>query len=201
MERMLDADYLLVVRAQRGDRAAFEELVRRTSRLVFARVYLETGDSHQAEDIVQDTLLTAYRTLGQLTQPEKFRAWLLRIAQNNTLNVIRHNNCKKRTPEPEILKLRQQAILSVVGPAEQAEQDELKQKVLVILRDMPEEYRLPLTLRYLVGADYETIQTQMGLSKAAVRGLLHRGLQRLRVEMHKVLGEACPELAGRASDG
>jgi RNA polymerase sigma-70 factor (ECF subfamily) len=69
MECMLDADFILVVRAQRGDRAAFEELVRRTSRLVFARLYLETGDRHQTEDLVQETLLTAFRTLGQLTQP------------------------------------------------------------------------------------------------------------------------------------
>lgn len=192
---MLDADFILVVRAQRGDRAAFEELVRRTSRLVFARMYLETGDTHQAEDLVQETLMTAYRMLGQLTQPEKFRPWLLRIAQNLATNAVRHDSRKKRTPNHEILKLRQEAILSVIGPAEQAEQDELKQKVLGVLRDMPEEYRLPLTLRYLVGADYDTIQTQTGLSKGSLRGLLHRGLQRLRDEMRKLIGEAVPQSA------
>ena len=65
---MIDSELTLVKRAQRGDHAAFEELVRRTSRLVFARLYLETGDTHQAEDLLQDTLLTAYRTMGQLAQ-------------------------------------------------------------------------------------------------------------------------------------
>lgn len=192
---MLDADYLLVVRAQRGDRAAFEELVRRTSRLVYARLYLETGDTHATEDLTQETMLTAFRTLPQLTQPEKFRAWILRIAQNLSINAIRYESRKKRTPEPEILKLRQEAVLTVVGPAEQAEEDELKQKVLGILRELPEEYRLPLTLRYLVGADYDTIQTQMGLTKGAVRGLLHRGIERLRAEMQKLMGEAYPQSA------
>ncbi len=192
---MLDAEYLLVVRAQRGERAAFEELVRRTSRLVYARLYLETGDTHQSEDLTQETLLTAFRTLTQLTQPEKFRGWILRIAQNLCINAVRHDSRKKRTPEPEILKIRQEAILSVVGPAEQAEQDELKQKVLAILRELPEEYRLPLTLRYLVGADYDTIQMQMGLSKGAVRGLLHRGIERLRGEMQKLMGDAYPQSA------
>jgi RNA polymerase sigma-70 factor (ECF subfamily) len=195
MERMLDADYLLVVRAQRGDRAAFEELVRRTSRLVFARLYLETGDTHQTEDLVQETLLTAFRTLGQLSQPEKFRGWLLRIAQNLAINANRYDSRKKRTPDPGILKLRQDANLNVLGPDEQVEQDELRHKVLAILREMPEEYRLPLTLRYLVGADYETIQTQMSLSKGAVRGLLHRGMQQLRAEMQKLMGEAYPQSA------
>ena len=191
---MLDADDSLVIRTQRGDRAAFEELVRRTSRLVFARLYLETGDSHQAEDLLQETLLTAYRMIGQLTQPDRFRAWLLRIAQNLAVNASRRETRKKRTPVPEILKLRQD-LLTVSRPDEQVEQDELRDQVLAVLREMPEEYRLPLTMRYLVGADYDTIQTQLGLTKGSVRGLIHRGMQRLRAELHKVLGEAYPQSA------
>jgi RNA polymerase sigma-70 factor (ECF subfamily) len=190
---MLDADFILVVRAQRGDRAAFEELVRRTSRLVYARIYLDVGDTHHAEDLTQETLLTAYRTLGQLTQAEKFRPWLLRIAQNIAINAIRHDSRKKRTPEPDILRIRQDTILAVVNPAEQAEQDDLKQKMLAMLRELPEEYRLPVTLRYLVGADYDTIQTQMGLTKGAVRGLLHRGIAKLRGEMQKLMGDDYPQ--------
>src|SRR3989449_10698402 len=102
---MTEAEIELVRTARNGDRPAFEELVRRTSRLVFARMYLETGDTHAAEDLVQETLLTAYRMLGQLTQPEKFRPWLLRIAQNHSHNAIRHDTRKKRTQDPEILKL------------------------------------------------------------------------------------------------
>ena len=53
---MIEADKSLVERAQLGDRAAFEELVRRCSRLVYARLYLEVGDSHHAEDLLQETL-------------------------------------------------------------------------------------------------------------------------------------------------
>jgi hypothetical protein len=79
---MTDSDESLVRSARSGDRSAFEELVRRTSRLVFVRLYLETGDAHRAEDLLQETLLTAYRSLGQLTEPKAFRTWLLKIAQN-----------------------------------------------------------------------------------------------------------------------
>ena len=61
--------------------------------------------------------------------------------------------------------------------------------MLIILRSMPEEYRLPLTLHYLVGADHETIQMQMGLTNGALRGLLHRGMVRLRTELKRALGE------------
>ena len=185
---MIESDTTLVKRAQTGDRPAFELLVRRCSRLVYARLYLDTGDSHHAEDLLQETLLTAFRTLGQLSQPDKFRPWLLRIAQNAAIDAARRDGRKKRTPEFDELKQRQDAMV-VLRPDEQVEKDEMRQKVLAILRSLPEEYRLPLTLRFLVGADYETIQAQMGLSNGSLRGLLHRGVQRLRAEMLKELGE------------
>ena len=70
----IETDEDLVLSAQRGNRAAFEELVRRTSRLVFGRLYLETGDAHLAEDLLQDTLLRAFHGLGQLQEPATLRA-------------------------------------------------------------------------------------------------------------------------------
>src|SRR5271166_2904087 len=97
---MIDSEENLVRSAQRGDRAAFEELVRRTSRLIFARLYLETGDTHQAEDILQETLITAFRRLSQLTEPAKFRSWLLRIAQNQAIDAARRGQRQKRQAGP-----------------------------------------------------------------------------------------------------
>ena len=58
-----------------------------------------------------------------------------------------------------------------------------RQQVLAVLRTLPDEYRLPLTLRYLAGADYETISRQLGLSNGSLRGLLNRGMTRLREEV------------------
>src|ERR1700730_19370902 len=86
---MTDAEVALVRSARAGDRAAFEELVRRTSRLVFARLYLETGDTHTAEDLLQETLLTAFRSLSGLLNPKTFRSWLLTIAQNVAIDAAR----------------------------------------------------------------------------------------------------------------
>jgi RNA polymerase sigma-70 factor (ECF subfamily) len=187
---MVDSEENLVRSAQRGDRAAFEELVRRTSRLVFARLYLETGDTHQAEDLVQETLLTAFRNLDQLTEPGKFRSWLLRIAQNQAIDAARRGQRRKRRAESsrEEAPRRQE----VASPATEAEKQETRQQVLAVLRALPEEYRLPLTLRYLAGADYETIQMQMGLTNGSLRGLLHRGMKMLRAELERVMGEGFP---------
>lgn len=181
MVAMNDSDSTLVQRAQRGDRAAFDELVRRTSRLVFARLHLDTGDVHLAEDLLQETLLTAYKSLGQLAEPDKFRAWLLRIAANTAANAFRHDRRQKRTP-PDHLRL---AAGTAPEPIQRLEDEERRQQVLDVLRALPEEYRLPLWLRYFGGADYETIQAQMGLTNGSLRGLLHRGLKMLREECER----------------
>jgi RNA polymerase sigma-70 factor (ECF subfamily) len=178
---MNDSDSDLVQRAQRGDRAAFDELVRRTSRLVFARLHLDTGDVHLAEDLLQETLLTAFKALGQLAEPDKFRAWLLRIAANTSANANRHERCQKRMP-PSHGSLTAGADPE---PIERLEHEERRRQVLDLLRSLPEEYRLPLWLRYFGGADYETIQAQMGLTNGSLRGLLHRGLKMLREECER----------------
>jgi RNA polymerase sigma-70 factor (ECF subfamily) len=177
---MIVAESNLVQRAQRGERAAFEELVRRTSRLVFARLHLETGDLHLAEDLLQETLLVAFRSLGQLTEPDKFRPWLLRIASNTAINAAKRAQRQKRTPPAGGLRLAAPA-----SPERGLEQEEERQQLLDVLRSLPEEYRLPLWLRYFGGADYEAIQRQMGLTNGSLRGLLHRGLKMLREQLER----------------
>jgi RNA polymerase sigma-70 factor (ECF subfamily) len=179
---MSETESNLVRKARDGDRTAFEELVRRTSRLVFARLYLETGDAHRAEDLLQETLLLAYRSLGRLTDSGRFRSWLLTIAQNVLSDAVRRDARLKRAAP------RADTPLTVVPanappPEEEAQRAELRERVLAVLRSLPEEYRLPLTLRYLAGADYETISTQLGLTNGSLRGLLHRGLKMLRARL------------------
>jgi RNA polymerase sigma-70 factor (ECF subfamily) len=187
---MHDTEVILVMKAQQGDRSAFEELVRRTSRLLFARLYLETGDTHRAEDLLQETLLLAYRSLHRLEEPGKLRAWLLTIAHNVLLDAARREARQKRAAPTAT----SQDLGAIRGPApapdKEAERNELRQRILAVLRSLPEDYRLPLTLRYIAGADYETIETQLGLSNGALRGLLHRGLKLLRARLG-------PEFAGQ----
>jgi RNA polymerase sigma-70 factor (ECF subfamily) len=71
------------------------------------------------------------------------------------------------------------------SPSDRAEQDEERQRVLSVLRSMPEEYRVPLMLRYIGGADYDAIATQLAMSNGSLRGLLHRGMKLLRERMMK----------------
>jgi RNA polymerase sigma-70 factor (ECF subfamily) len=178
-----EADEVLVVRSRGGDRAAFEELVRRTARLVYSRQYLETRDAHRAEDLVQETFLVAWRSVRQVQDPKGFRTWLLSVARSVAADARRREGRKKRggrvaaapqsggEPDPPD---------PAPTPPESAERDEGRRRVTEALRALPEEYSLPLTLRYIGGADYETIGRQLGLSNGSLRGLLSRGLARLR---------------------
>ena len=171
-----DAEQHLVQAAIDGDAAAFEELIRRTGRLVFAQLYLETGNVHEAEDLSQETFIAAFRQIRRLENPAAFRPWLLRIAHTVMLDAVRRSSRLKRnrdaSPAPPAS--------SPPDPLVAAATHDSCRKVLSVLRSMPAEYRQPLMLRYLADADYATIGRELGLSNGSLRGLLHRGMALLR---------------------
>jgi RNA polymerase sigma-70 factor, ECF subfamily len=185
-----ESDEALVRRSIAGDRASFEELVRRTARLVFSRVFLEVGDVHRAEDLVQETFLVAWKSIRQVTEPAGFRSWLFTIAHSVVVDAARRESRKKRSAPTK----REEADVigtiaaAEVGPAMAAQKSEEREKVLSVLRSLPEEYREPLMLRYIGGADYQTIGQQLGLTNGSLRGMLSRGLSMLRSRLTQNAG-------------
>ena len=176
-----DAELILVERARQGDPLAVEDLVRRTARLLFAHLFLETGDLARAEDLLQKTWLLAHRALHQLKNGQLLRPWLLSIARNVLTDDIRKRGRQKRAAPPRVAA---EAMLehpsTAPSPDEEAVQAEERDQVLDALRALPEEYRVPITLRYIAGADCASIGVQLGLTNGSLRGLLHRGLKMLR---------------------
>jgi len=182
MGPLIEADEALAQRSQRGDREAFEELVRRTSRGLFARIYLETGHTHRAEDIAQETYLLAWRSIHSLSDPKAFRGWLFSVAHRVLLQSVRNearNGSKKFDSAISAL------VDARPGPCDSAGTREKREAILALLRSMPKEYRLPLTMRYLGGADYETIGKELAISNGSLRGLLSRGMAMLREQMKR----------------
>ena len=182
---MVELDRELVERSRTGDRAAFEELVRRTARLVFARAYLETGDNLRAEDLTQETFLLAWRSVRQVKDAKSFRPWLMSILHRVVVDAARREGRKKRggpAAKSESSQLDRVAD-ERARPDWRAEREEDRQRVLAELRGLPEEYRQVLMLRYLAGADYEEIGRQLAISNGSLRGLLNRGLAMLRERM------------------
>ncbi len=183
------SDEDLVKSAQAGDVSAFEELVRRTTRLVYARLYLEVGDRHKAEDLVQETFLRAFRAVGQVTEPKGFRSWLMTVAQTVALDHFRHEGRQRRAAPPrEDAHVLDRTAGAGPEPAESMERQESREKVRAVLQSLPEDYRLAMTLRYIDGEDYETISMQLGLTNGALRGRLNRGMQMLKDAVQRLKG-------------
>ena len=126
---MPEGEVSLVEQARRGDRAAFEQLVRHVARLLFAHLYLKTGDSHRAEDLVQETLLE---------DSEHFRPWIMTIANSVFLDSIRRDSRKKRLGRREDESALDRAEDRGLPPAAITERSEERERVLAVLRSLPE---------------------------------------------------------------
>jgi len=170
---MEPADLPLVRRAQAGDRTAFEELIRAHARLVWASVYGWVRDPAWTEDLVQDTFLKAWEAIRDLKQPETFRGWLLAIARRlswRQAEVSGRTDLMAAVPEKP-------------APADAEDPEEAREEVQKALARLPERYRVPVTLHFLNGLEYGAIGKLTGLANGSLRGLVARGVAKLRAEL------------------
>ena len=165
----------MVMAALGGDDAAFETVIRTYGRRVYVVAYAILQDVSEAEDTVQDTFLKAHQQRGKLREPEKFPAWLLTVARNGARDRLR-----RRRPQADEETFDSLVDHQAVTPGSRLEQEEHQARIRRALATLPEEHRTALTLRYLEGLDYRAIETTMGLSNGALRGILGRALGTLR---------------------
>ncbi len=179
----MDEDLRLTVeQALRGDQQAFEMLIRAYSRTVFVHAFAVLQNRAEAEDIVQETFLKAYKSRRALKDAEKFLSWICTIARNTA-----RDHLKKRKPEPLPEDADEIMDTTAAKPDRELEALESRERIHRVLSSLPEQYRLALTLRYMDGMDHETIGQTMGLSDGALRGILGRGLQAMRKALKKKL--------------
>ena len=172
---MDSAERIMVMAALAGDDEAFETVIRTYSRKVYVVAYAILQDVPEAEDIVQDTFLKAHHQRGKLREPEKFPAWLLTVARNGARDRLR-----RRRPQADAVVFDTMADHRAATPGSEMEKEEHEVRLRRALASLPEEHRTALTLRYLEGLDYRSIETAMGLSNGALRGILGRALGTLR---------------------
>jgi RNA polymerase sigma-70 factor (ECF subfamily) len=171
------ADAALVARARRGDTAAFEMLAQRHVRMVIALIRQRVRNG-EAEDLAQETLLSAYRNLAQLKDDSRFAFWLYRIA-------IRKAGSSRRVGKLE------SSGLSSKLESQQREEDppfgeELKQSVRAAVASLEEPYRLVVTLRYLEGLDATEIGRRLNIPPATARARLARAMPMLQQKLRSV---------------
>ena len=165
--------------AIRGNRDAFEMIIRTHSRTLFAITYGILQNREEAEDAVQDALVKAWKSRWRVRDPEKFPAWLATIARYGARDLLR----KRRTVPLE------EALLDVSAAAESAPTNETDrdQEIKSALATLPELHRSALALRYFEEMDYATIERTLGLSNGALRGILGRALASMRKRLKPAL--------------
>jgi RNA polymerase sigma-70 factor, ECF subfamily len=159
-----------------GDREAFEMIIRTHSRALFAIAYGILQNREEAEDVVQDSLIKAWKTRWRVRDLEKFPAWLATIARHRARDVVR-----KRRPVPVALET-----LEIIE-TETTDKNVLDQKLHSALAALPELHRAALTLRYFEEMDYRTIENTLGLTNGALRGILGRALAWMRKQLRPAL--------------
>ena len=155
-----------------GDREAFEMIIRTQSRTLFAIAYGILQNREEAEDVVQDSLVNAWKMRWRVRDPEKFPSWLSMIARHRAHDVFR-----RRRPLPfthETVETSEANTLDTVG---------IDQQLHSALATLPDLHRAALTLRYFEEMDYRTIENTLGLTNGALRGILGRALASLRKQL------------------
>jgi RNA polymerase sigma-70 factor, ECF subfamily len=175
----MDSNEHAIYRAAiQGDRDAFEMIIRSSSRNLFAIAYGILQSREEAEDVVQDTLVKAWKSRWRVRDPEKFPAWLSTIARHRARDLAR-----RRRPEP----LPHDFESAETVEATEAGNAHLDSEVQAALSQLPELHRMAVTLRYFEELDYATIEQTLGLTNGALRGILGRSLGVMRRKLKPAL--------------
>jgi len=171
----------LISKSRAGDVEAFNELVELYQRLVYNVALRMVGDAGAAEDVTQDTFLSAYRAIGKF-RGGSFKAWLLRIATNHCHDRFRAAQ-RSRVISLDALLLETEP-LSLSDDAESPEDYALRRELGRALNEgmahLPEEQRLVVILSDVQGLSYEEVAEAAGCSLGTVKSRLSRGRIRLR---------------------
>ena len=188
-----DPDAALMLRARRGDRAAFSGLVDKYKQPVMNFVFRSLRDEIEAEDLAQNVFLQAWKSRGRYRQTAKFSTWLFTIARNLCLNEIRRRSrhpaesIEEEHAEHEDQPHRQYEDRSQMAPPEQLLQGELARKIEEALAGLPENQRTAILLCRQDELSYEEIAEVLDCSLSATKSLIHRGRETLKEKLKPYL--------------
>jgi RNA polymerase sigma-70 factor (ECF subfamily) len=174
----------LIARAQCGDAEAFCVLATHHHRSLYLLALKYSGNHHDAEDLMQDVMLNAYRAIHQFRGMSSFRTWLARIMMNSFLNQKRKSDplgpAKRQDPiEPDF-----EPPFDSANPKHGSERivhnGLVMQQILKLLGSVPERQRLMFLMKHQEGMTCEEIADTMGTSVGTVKKTLFRVVDRLR---------------------
>jgi RNA polymerase sigma-70 factor (ECF subfamily) len=177
-------DEILVARCQKGDKQAFELLIKKYQRRIFHLIYRITQDPSVVEPLAQEVFLKAYRSMSSFRGSSRFYTWLYRIAVNTSLSHIKKASVgegRERNVEYE-LHASNLAIdsMKIEDPEELLMRKEFFKHLMSCLRRLPEELRTAVMLREFSGLNYEEIADVMQIPLGTVRSRIFRARSRLK---------------------
>jgi RNA polymerase sigma-70 factor (ECF subfamily) len=167
-----------------GDRDAYRLLVERHSRNIFRVAFRVLTNEQDAEEVVQETFLRAYRNLGKFEQRSVFSTWLYRIAMNCALDMKKKAKRTQNTliiaeePEPE------SGEVQVESPAASQDRllysDRVKKEILQAMEELSDVERSAFTLRHFEGLSIEEIADVLGIQQNAAKNRIFRAVKKMR---------------------
>mgnify|MGYP003576466061 CR=1 FL=1 len=191
-----DRDQSLVEQVQRGDKSAFELLMRRYEDKVFRLAVGMMKNREDALDAVQDAFLSVYRKIGTFRGDSSFSTWLYRVALNAIYMRLRSQSRHERTEPLEVLEsvldpAKIRMVMPVRGWGERADDSLLRKELSGQLREavaaLPEDYRIVFTLRDVEDLSNQEVADILGLTLAATKTRLHRARLFLRERLSAYL--------------
>lgn len=197
---------ILLEKAQAGDLAAYGELVRKYQSRVLTVAYGILRNREDAEDVVQEGFLKAYRNLESFRGQASFYTWLYRIVFNLSIDLSRKKYRRTETNSGDSLAMdahiareagasgggNEIVLGRMSGPDEEFSRGELRQKIGQAMEGLSDDHRAVILLREVDGLSYSEIAEVVGCTKGTVMSRLHHARRRLQ----KVLAEYAPRLTG-----
>jgi RNA polymerase sigma-70 factor (ECF subfamily) len=182
-----------VERARSGDSDAFRLLVEQHSRAVFRLAFRMTGNEQDAEDVVQETFLRAYRQLDKYEARSSFSTWLYRIASNYSLDLIRmlkRHEDKRERGNAEERDILQTIPVNAHGPDRIVYSTQVQERVNEALNELSAQERTAFVLRHFEGLSIDEIGETLGTGTNATKHSIFRAVQKLRRSLEPVVGTA-----------
>jgi len=172
------SDLALVQRVQRGERSAFDVLVLRYQQKVLKLVLRYIRDPMEAEDVVQEAFIKAFRAIGSFRGDSAFYTWIYRIAINTAKNALVSSKRRPVSYDIDVQDPEQGDLEARLTDGETPEQlamtEEIRQTVNHAMADLPEDLRTAIVLREIDGLSYEEIAESMDCPVGTVRSRIFR---------------------------
>ena len=184
---MPQTDAAAVALARDGDSEAFHALVDRHSRAVYRLAYRMTGSPHDAEDVVQETFLMAYKQLGRFESRANFGTWLHRIAVNCSIDLIRSRPHRESAHDGADLEVFGAAVerndTAGASPERLMMSTEVQTRINNAMTGLSPMERAAFMLRHFEGQSIEEISAALGLKANAAKHSIFRAVRKMRLAL------------------